>query len=139
MTKEFDRAGIQQSLHNENGKQKMPTNISYGVELNYASFTELLRDRAQTKPEQNIYRYLHRGETEVARLNYGELDRQARALATLLQSRTRKGDRVLLLYPPGLDFIKAFFGCMYAGAIAVPAYPPKPNRKLSRLETIIKY
>ncbi|MGD1921992.1 MAG: fatty acyl-AMP ligase [Pleurocapsa sp.] len=116
----------------------MPIKISYGVELNYSSFVELLLDRAQTNPEHNIYRYLHRGETEVARLNYGELDRQARAIAALLQSRTRKGDRVLLLYPPGLDFIKASFGCMYAGVIAVPAYPPKPNRKLSRLEAIIK-
>lgn len=115
----------------------MHINTSYGVKL-YASFIEILLDRAQTKPEQNVYRYLHRGETEAARLSYGELDEQARAIAALLQSRTKKGDRVLLLYPPGLDFIKAFFGCMYAGVVAVPAYPPKANRKLSRLETIIK-
>lgn len=116
----------------------MPIDISYGMEVNYASFIELLLDRARTRPEQNIYRYLYRGETEVARLNYGELDRQARAIAALLQSQTRKGDRVLLLYPPGLEFIKAFFGCMYAGVIAVPVYPPKPNRKLDRLEVIIE-
>ena len=49
----------------------------------------------------------------------------------------RPGDRALLLYPPGLDFIAAFFGCLYAGVVAVPAYPPRPNdRSQSRLRAI---
>jgi len=41
------------------------------------------------------------------------------------------------LYQPGLDYISAFFGCLYAGVIAVPAYPPKPDRSLPRLQAII--
>ncbi|MEM7760414.1 MAG: fatty acyl-AMP ligase [Cyanobacteria bacterium P01_A01_bin.40] len=111
--------------------------VRSGVKLNYASIVDLLLDRVQAKPDKNIYRFLARGETEIAKLSYGELNRQAKAIAALLQSCTVKGERVLLLYPPGLDFITAFFGCMYAGVIAVPVYPPKPNRKLSRIETIV--
>ena len=104
----------------------------------YNTLFDLLSDRAASKPEQNLYTFLHRGETEAARLSYGELEQKAKAIAALLQSRTKQGDRVLLLYPPGLDFITAFFGCMYAGVVAVPAYPPKPNRKLSRLQGIVR-
>ena len=103
----------------------------------YTTLFDLLSDRATSKPEQDIYTFLHRGETEAARLSYGELEQKAKAIAALLQSHTKQGDRVLLLYPPGLDFITAFFGCMYAGVIAVPAYPPKPNRKLTRLQGIV--
>ena len=61
-------------------------------------------------------------------LTRGELDRRARALAARLQARGLAGRRALLLYPPGLEFIAAFFGCLYAGVVAVPAYPPRPNR-----------
>lgn len=104
----------------------------------YNTLFDLLSNRAATNPEQNLYTFLHRGETEAARLNYGELEQKAKAIAALLQSRTKQGARVLLLYPPGLDFITAFFGCVYAGVIAVPAYPPKPNRKLTRLQGIIR-
>src|SRR5207237_1048391 len=46
--------------------------------------------------------------------------------------------RILLLYPPGLEFIAAFFGCLYAGMVAVPAYPPKRNHNLLRLQAIVK-
>jgi acyl-CoA synthetase (AMP-forming)/AMP-acid ligase II/acyl carrier protein len=64
------------------------------------------------------------------------LDRQARAIAATLQSLGWAGERALLLYPPGLDYIAAFFGCLYAGVIAVPAYPPRRNRSLERVEAI---
>ena len=64
----------------------------------------------------------------------GELDQQARAIAAGLQSW--QGERALLLYPSGLEFIKAFFGCLYAGVVAVPVYPPRRNQKLSRLLSI---
>ncbi|MEM7591784.1 MAG: fatty acyl-AMP ligase [Cyanobacteria bacterium P01_A01_bin.83] len=112
--------------------------VRSGVKPSCASFVDLLLDHVQCKSDKNIYRFLARGETEIAKLSYGELDRQAKAIAAVMQSQTKKGERVLLLYPPGLDFVVAFFACMYAGVIAVPAYPPKPNRRLTRLETIVK-
>ena len=67
---------------------------------------------------------------------YAELDRRARAIAAWLQSLGLQGERALLLYPAGLDFIAAFFGCVYAGVVAVPAYPPRKNRSLERIEAI---
>ncbi len=72
-------------------------------------------------------------------LTYAELWHEVRALAGYLQSRCRihSGDRVLLLYPPGLEFVIGFFACHAAGAIAVPAYPPRRNRKASRIRSIV--
>ena len=62
-------------------------------------------------------------------INFSELDRLVRGIAAELQDRGAEGERVLLLYPPGIDFVAAFLGCLYAGAIAVPSYPPAPSRR----------
>jgi acyl-CoA synthetase (AMP-forming)/AMP-acid ligase II len=82
------------------------------------------------------YTYLVDGETTEAGLTYEELDRRARAIAAALQLAGASGERVLLLYPSGLDFITAFFGCLYAGAVAVPAYPPAAHKSAQRLQVI---
>jgi amino acid adenylation domain-containing protein len=102
-----------------------------------ATLVDVLRQRAARQPEDLAYTFLLDGEEAEARLTYGELDRRARGLAaTLAREGVGGGDRVLLLYPPGLDYIAAFFGCLYAGAVAVPAYPPRPRRPSARLTTI---
>ena len=88
--------------------------------------------------DELAFAFLGDGETVKDRLTYAELDRRARALAGLLRARDLSGAPVLLLYPPGLDYITAFFGCVYAGAIAVPAYPPHRNRSLDRLRSIVR-
>ncbi len=108
-----------------------------GLENNPLTLVELLRSRAQTEPERVAYTFLSDGETAEARLTYAQLDQQARAVSALLTPLIAQGDRVLLLYPPGLEFIVAFFGCLYAGAVAVPAYPPRRNRNLLRLQAIV--
>lgn len=72
--------------------------------------------------------YLGDGEREEARVDYGELDVLARAVGAKLQELQARGERALLLYPPGLGFVAAFFGCLYSGVVAVPAYPPHPAR-----------
>ncbi|NJL29960.1 MAG: fatty acyl-AMP ligase, partial [Thermoanaerobaculia bacterium] len=71
-------------------------------------------------------------------LSWGELDARARALAAALAQTVAPGERVLLLCPPGLDFIAAFLGCLYAGTVAVPAYPPASQRHLPRLRSIVR-
>lgn len=76
------------------------------------------------------------GEADEERLTYADLDRRARAIGAFLASQGMKGERALLLFPPGLDFISALFGCLYAGAVAVPGYPPRRNRNMARIETI---
>jgi len=99
-----------------------------------ATLIEMLRDRAERRGGDLSYTFLLDGETAEAHLTYGELDRRARGLAaTLAREGITAGERVLLLYPPGLDYITAFFGCLYAGAVAVPAYPPRSRRPSARL------
>ena len=108
---------------------------------NFSTLVEMLRWRAVNQPEQRAYTYLIDGETEGEHLTFAGLDLQARMLAAMLQHRNARGERVLLLYPTGLEFIVAFFGCLYAGAIAVPLPPPnhiQPHRTLPRLRSIIK-
>nr|VFJ52093.1 MAG: Acyl-CoA synthetase (AMP-forming)/AMP-acid ligase II [Candidatus Kentron sp. FW] len=100
------------------------------------TLVELLRYRAQTQPDKITYTFLKDGEVEEASLTYGQLDLQARAIAARLQEIATPGDRALLLYPSGLEFISAFFGCLYAGVVAVPTYPPRRNRPDPRFRAI---
>ncbi len=95
----------------------------------------LLRWRAES-PSGAGYTFLSEGEVE-SRLTYRELDRRARAIAAQLLRTAAPGDRAVLLFPPGLDFVAAFFGCLYSGVIAVPAYPPSFRKDLSRLRAIL--
>ena len=101
-----------------------------------STLVQLLRHRARCQPNDLAFLYLVDGETDEQRLSYWELDRQARAIAAWLQSWDLEGERALLLYPAGLDFIAAFFGCLYAGVTAVPVYPPRRNRSMMRIQAI---
>jgi len=100
------------------------------------TLVDLLRQRAECQADDRAYTFLLDGESEEVHLTYRELDRQARAIGAWLESQDLKGQRALLLYPPGLDFIAAFFGCQYAGVVAVPAYPPRMNRAPSGIQAI---
>jgi amino acid adenylation domain-containing protein len=102
-----------------------------------SNLVELLRARASSQPARLAYTFLVDGEAEESTLTYLELDRQARTIAAYLQILNARGERILLLYPPGLDYIAAFFGCLYAGAIAVPSYPPRLNQSLQRIQAIV--
>ncbi|MBV8317834.1 MAG: AMP-binding protein, partial [Planctomycetaceae bacterium] len=104
-----------------------------------ASFVEILRWRATHQPERCALTFDTGGEDEGegTALGIAALDRRARALAARLQELRLAGERVLLLYPPGLDFVAAFVGCLYAGAVAVPAYLPRVNRPMTRLRAIV--
>lgn len=104
-----------------------------------ATLAQLLRRRATHQADRLGYRFLKDGEAHEECLTYGDLDRRARAIAALLHRLGAGGERVLLVYPPGLEFICAWFGCAYAGAVAVVAYPPHPARMplfLSRTSAI---
>jgi amino acid adenylation domain-containing protein/FkbM family methyltransferase len=106
------------------------------ADCKFDSLVHLLETRAADQPEQLAYTFLRDGEVEEAHLSYGELARKARAVGAWLQERKLQNRNVLLLYPPGLEYIVAFWGCLYAGAVAVPAYPPSRNRHFDRLQTI---
>ena len=96
---------------------------------------ECLQYWASQQPDQVAFYNVAGGQSD-ERITYAELDQRARAIAARLTALDMRGERALLLYPPGLDFVQGFFGCLYAGAVAVPAYPPFRTRYLSRIEAI---
>ena len=104
-----------------------------------ASLVDLSRWRADNQASRPAYHFLRDGIAPDGSLTYAALDKHARAIAGFLQSQARFGDRILLLYPPGLHFVRAFLGCLYAGVLAVPAPPLDPLRmkqSLPRLKGI---
>lgn len=109
--------------------------------MTYQTLVDVLRERVWERSTERAFTFLTDGETEGSALSYGELDAKARSIAAALASHGLiPGERALLLYPPGLEFIAAFFGCLYAGIVAVPAYPPQPSqlaRTLPRLLSIL--
>src|SRR5829696_10090536 len=100
------------------------------------SIVELLKVRAANDSSRIAYTFLTEGEAESPQLTFSQLDVRARAIGAELQRAKCVGGRALLLFPPGLEFITAFLGCLYAGTIAVPAYPPRKKRGLNRLASI---
>ncbi|MEH1825040.1 MAG: AMP-binding protein [Nostoc sp.] len=112
-------------------------NNSAKVQLNFSNLVDILRYRAVHEPNKIAYTFLVNGENDEVSITYAELDRVSRAIATQLQSIGAFNSRALLFYPPGIEFIEAFFGCLYAGIVAVPAYPPRSNQSLSRLQAIV--
>jgi acyl-CoA synthetase (AMP-forming)/AMP-acid ligase II len=101
---------------------------------------EVLTRRARGDDGERLaFAFLRDGEVEDGRWSYAELDRRARSVASGLLEVAQPGDRALLLFPSGLDFVAALFGCMYAGVVAVPVYPPdprRPDRSMARLAQI---
>ena len=100
------------------------------------NLVEQLRYWALAVPEKTVFRFLGRDEDDPIELTFKQLDRRAQAIAADLIAKGYAGKRALMLYPPGLDFIEAFFGCHYAGVIPVPAYPPRRNRNMVRIDSI---
>jgi acyl-CoA synthetase (AMP-forming)/AMP-acid ligase II len=92
------------------------------------TLVETCRQRAQDDPARLGYQFLSDGDESAAELSFGELDLQARAIAAELSRHAEPGARALLHYPPGLEFVTAFFGCLYAGIVAIPAAPLDGSR-----------
>jgi acyl-CoA synthetase (AMP-forming)/AMP-acid ligase II len=88
------------------------------------TLVELLRLRAAANPHMVGYIFVEDGDAVEITLTYEALDRRARGIAVQLQRLGCCRERVMLFDHPGLDYIAAFFGCLYAGAVPVPSYPP---------------
>ncbi|TWU43348.1 putative fatty-acid--CoA ligase fadD21 [Novipirellula aureliae] len=101
-------------------------------------YVSILRHWANQRGDEAAY-YFTDVESIEERISYAELWKEVQGLAGYLQDRCRirSGDRILLLYPPGLDFVIGMFACHAAGAVAVPAFPPRRNRKASRIRSIV--
>jgi acyl-CoA synthetase (AMP-forming)/AMP-acid ligase II/acyl carrier protein len=100
----------------------------------------MVQEQARSRPDDIAFTFLEGGEGSEANLTFAELDRRARRVGALLQATGKSQDRAVLLYPSGLEYIVAFFGTLYAGSVAVTAYPPDASRlarTVPRLEAII--
>ncbi|HET8846870.1 MAG TPA: AMP-binding protein, partial [Ktedonobacteraceae bacterium] len=99
------------------------------MDVHLHDLVSIARHRAANTPNQLVYRFLSEHADQAKELTFAELDRQAQQIAALLQAHSLStGSRVLLLFSPGLEYIVAFWGCLYAGAVAVPVYPPRKTR-----------
>ncbi len=92
------------------------------------SIVEMVGWRMLKHPDRTAFVYLPDGEREGAKMSFREVEAATRAAAAVLQQHGSKGDRVLLVYAPDLNFVIGFLACLYAGMVAVPVYPPDPTR-----------
>ncbi len=99
------------------------------------SLMGVLQNWAMNRPDVSAFTFLGDDEHERV-LSYSQLDESARRIAGRLQDQAEAGDRALLLFAPGLEFIEAFFGCLYAGILPVPTCYPKQNGRMPRLTSI---
>ncbi|MCY1020604.1 non-ribosomal peptide synthase/polyketide synthase [Pyxidicoccus sp. MSG2] len=110
-----------------------------GSEAN--TLLDLLEERSESRREAPLFTFVEDEPGDETVLSNAELLRRARRIGAALQQVTAAGERAVLLYPPGLDYVAGFFGCLAAGVVAVPAYPPDPTRlerTLPRLRAIIQ-
>ena len=109
------------------------------MHLQEINLLELLSRQVQNIPQKTAYTFLEDGELENSiSLSYQQLHLQVIGVAKQIQSLVKPGERVLLLYPSGLDFIAVFLGCLCAEVVAVPAFPPRRNNRLERLAALAK-
>jgi acyl-CoA synthetase (AMP-forming)/AMP-acid ligase II len=110
--------------------------VSHSVAIHPTSILELLRSRAAGEADRAAYTFLADGETDERTVTWQELDQHARALAARLRDALPSGERAILIYPPGLEFITAFLGCLYAGTVAVCVPLPHAGRMSAGLSAV---
>ncbi|XP_037031686.1 disco-interacting protein 2 isoform X13 [Bradysia coprophila] len=107
-------------------------------ERKHQIITGVLRWRANTSPDHVLYTLLNSKGTVAKTLTCSELHKRSEKIAALLQERGKvnPGDHVALIFPPGLDLICAFYGCLYLGAVPITIRPPHPQNLITTLPTV---
>jgi len=129
--------GFSQTITDRDVQTDISHNNQVGAETDPVSMGEMLRHQAVVRAEQRVYTFLHDGETVSEHLTFAEMDLKVRAIAAHIQAYAKPGDRTLMLYPPGLDYLCAFMACLYADVVAIPAYPPRNKRHVPRFQSIL--
>ena len=107
------------------------------VDMRAGNLVRCLRGHAAKRPGDIAFEHLVDNHSRQEAITFAQLDCRARAIAAKLQGLGLAGERVVLAYPPGLDFITAFFGALYAGCVAVPTYQPR-HRTRDRFQALIR-
>ena len=97
---------------------------------------DLLRYWCSASPEKTVYHMIVDGDDDVVSVSYRNFDERVRAVAAKIASQVVPGQRAIMMYQNTLDFMVAFFACHYAKVIPVPAYPPRRNRRMGRINAI---
>lgn len=101
------------------------------------NLVEILQFVAQTQPDITAFCFLDKNGRDKKYISYLQLNDKAQQIAKNLAAITQIGDRAILIYPSGIEFIAAFLGCLYAGVIAIPVYPPTNQVSKDKLKNII--
>jgi acyl-CoA synthetase (AMP-forming)/AMP-acid ligase II/acyl carrier protein len=109
------------------------TPMSVTDPASFSDLVRLLQHQANARGNRLAYEMFESDGARGSSVTFRQLDARARALAARLVALGDPGDRALMLYPSGIDFVVAFFACLYAGIVGVPLYPPRNNKHLHRL------
>ncbi|MDZ7743387.1 MAG: AMP-binding protein [Bacteroidota bacterium] len=104
----------------------------------FRDLIDLVLQQSGRYADKTAYVLLDDGTNESRRISFSDLEKDSLKVAAYLQNHYQKGDRCILLFPSGIDFIVALLGTLMAGLIAVPAYPPRRNRNAERFWSILR-
>ena len=119
----------------------MQSSILHLLNKEKPTIIDILLWRAKNQPDRIAYTFMKDDEINEQTLTYSQLLSQVQSVAHKLQKEGLTGERAVLLYSSSLEYITTFLGCLYAGVIAVPAFPPDPTRlkvTLPKLQGVIK-
>jgi acyl-CoA synthetase (AMP-forming)/AMP-acid ligase II len=113
----------------------LQTNLK--IKIEYSSLIDLLNNNVKKHPHKIAFRYLIGERDGEETISYEQLVINAKRIATYLQNAGFSGKQALIMYPSGLEYVTTFLGCLYAGVIAVPVYPPTLSRNMDRIRSIL--
>ena len=113
------------------------TSLNKDVNIQFSTLVDLLEKRGKELNDELLYIFLEDGENETNFITFGDMLNRVKAVSAYLQTIGKQGDRVLLLFPTGIEFITALFGCIFSGIIGVPSYSPRKNRTNQRFKNIL--
>ena len=106
--------------------------------MNNFTIVNSMQEHALQKPDEIAFRYINSIDDDGETLSYLELYNESRAVANFIKGIAEPGSCILLFFPPGIEYVKAFYGCLMAGMIAVPLYPPRKNAKSNRVVKVVE-
>lgn len=104
----------------------------------FNNLADVAAARAQELGDSPLYTFLETGDDLASEMSFAALDQRARSVAASLQAVSQRFDRYVLVLPPGLEYITAFWSCLYAGVCAVPLYPPMNPKHIGRMLSVMQ-